>query len=146
MNKPVEPKKDVVKTEAPAAVEAPKAAAVKAEPAAKKTAGRKPAAKKTAAKKAPAKKAAAEKKAPAAKKAAAEKKAPAAKKAAAPRAKKGGEVIVQFNGVDWNVDDIKAKVAAEVGRTTKSVSIYVNVVEGVAYYVVGGKEGGSIAL
>lgn len=134
MIKPVEPKKEAVKVEAvPAKVEAP--AAVKAESAKKAAAP-----KKTAAKKAPAKKAAAPKKAAA-------KKAPAAKKPAAGKAaKKGEDVIVQFNGANWSVADVKAKVAAAAGKGAKNVSIYVNVVEGVAYYTVDGKDGGSVAL
>lgn len=132
MVKPVEPKKETAKAETPVAaakVEAPKTPAVKAESVKKEAP-----AKKTAAKKAAAPKAAA-KKAPA-------KKAPAPKAAA----KKGEEIIVQFNGADWNVADIKAKVAAAAGKSAKNVAIYVNVAEGKAYYVVDGKDGGSVDL
>ncbi len=124
----MEIKKDAVKVAAPAVtaakVEAPKAPAVKAEPAKKE-------APKAAAKKAPAKKAAAKK--PAAKKAAAKK--PAAKKAAA----KVEEIVVQFGGREWNLEEVKAKVAAASGK--KNAKIYIKPEEGKAYFVVGGKDG-----
>lgn len=106
-----------------------KPAEVKAAPAAVKAEAPKEAPK--AAAKAPAKKAAAKK--PAAKKTTAKK--ATTKKAAA----KVEEIVVQFGGQEWNLDDIKAKVAAASGK--KNAKIYVKPEEGKAYYVVGKKDG-----
>lgn len=100
-----------VKAEAPK--EAPKAAA---KAPAKKAAAKKPAAKKPAAKKTTAKKA-------------------TTKKAAV----KAEEIVVQFGGQEWNLDAIKAKVAAASGK--KNATIYIKPEEGKAYYVVGKKDG-----
>ncbi len=139
----IDPKKEAVKA-APAAakVEAPKPAAVKAEPAKKeapKAAAKKAPAKKTAAKKAPAKKAPA-------KKAAAKK--PAAKKAPAkkvPASAKKVEVLLQAAAGEWKMADIEKKVIKAMGKAVKTLTIYVKPEEAMAYYVADG-ESGSVQL
>lgn len=90
--------------------------------------------------------AATEKKAPAkpaAKKTAAKK--PAAKKAPAKKAaaKKTVETVyVQCFGYEVTTDDIKAKVAAAVGKkTVKELNIYVKPEEGMIYYTADGEQG-----
>ena len=100
--------------------------------------------------KAPAKKEAAAK-APAAKKETA--KAPAKKTAAKPAAKKAPAkkaaakktvetVYVQCFGYEVTTDDIKAKVAAAVGKkTVKELNIYVKPEEGMIYYTADGEQG-----
>ena len=107
-----------------AKVEAAKKAAATKETVEKKAAETKAAAK------APAKKTAAK---PAAKKA-------PAKKAAA---KKTVETVyVQCFGYEVTTDDIKAKVAAAVGKkTVKELNIYVKPEEGMIYYTADGEQG-----
>ena len=124
--------KKAAETKAAAKAPAKKAAATKTAakaPAKKEAAAKAPAAKKETAK-APAKKTAAK---PAAKKA-------PAKKAAA---KKTVETVyVQCFGYEVTTDDIKAKVAAAVGKkTVKELNIYVKPEEGMIYYTADGEQG-----
>ncbi|MCR5638135.1 MAG: DUF6465 family protein [Lachnospiraceae bacterium] len=90
-------------------------------------------------------KSAEKKAAPAEKKAAtAAKKAPA-KKAAAPKAVKTvaeEDVIFQFNGTNVSAKDVVAAAKANYKGEIKSIKIYVNATEGIAYPVINGEEVG----
>lgn len=149
-------KVEAPKTEAVKA-EAPKAEAVKKAPAKTAVAKKAAAPKAEAAKKAPAKKAAAPKKAEAPK-AEAVKKAPAkkapAKKAVAPKkaAKTEAKFEIQYNELNVTTDAITEKFEAiikEQGKkvsAVKDVKFYINVSEGMVYYVINDAEHGSFGL
>lgn len=130
----VEKAAEAVKTEAKAAKETVKKTAAKTGTAAKKAAAKTG----VAAKKAATKTTAAAKKATtAAKKTvkkASEKKA-AAKKAA------GDNVVLQYNGKDFEMKAVleacKADYKAQTKKTAKNVSVYVKPEDNAAYYVVG---------
>lgn len=67
-------------------------------------------------------------------------------------AKKIEEVYVQFGGMEWNLDQLKAQAkeayVAEGGKASgiKQLNLYVKPEEGKAYYVINGSQAGSIAL
>ena len=83
--------------------------------------------------------------------------APAAEKkgrkpAVKPAVKKGDEVFIQFGGSEWNsaelVEKAKAAFVAQGHRasTIKHLALYVKPEEQKAYYVINGKESGSVDL
>ena len=69
-----------------------------------------------------------------------------------PAAKKGDEVFIQFGGSEWNsaelVEKAKAAFVAQGHRasTIKHLALYVKPEEQKAYYVINGKESGSVDL
>ena len=79
-------------------------------------------------------------------------KKPPVKKAAPAKAPAVEEVYVQFGGEEWKVADLseraKAAYLAQGHRASgiKKLSVYVKPEEGKAYYVINGKESGSIDL
>ena len=119
--------KTPVAAKAPVAAEAVKPPAVETKPAVKEA--------KAPAKKAPAKKAAK----PAAKK--------TAKTAKAPKAASTVKVFVEYQGRQVDLDTILEAVKTASGKkSVKSLEVYVKPVDGAAYYVVNGKEGGKVLL
>ena len=60
------------------------------------------------------------------------------------------EFVIQFEGNDYDIEQIKAKVDEAINsskkRGVKSVGIYVQPKERVVYYSVNGKDGGKIEL
>lgn len=126
----VEVKAEETPVAAPAA-EAPKAEA----PAEKKAPAKKPAVKKEAVKE--------EKTVVKAEKpAAAKTEKPAAKKAAP---EKSAKLFVEFNGNQYNSEEIiekcKAAYKGDSKKQVKTIEVYVNVSENKAYYVINGKSG-----
>ena len=74
------------------------------------------------------------------------------KTAAKPAAQKVEEVLIQFGGEEWNVEQLKqaaqAAYVAEGHRasTIKKLTVYVKPEERMAYYVVNDKITGSVAF